>query len=191
MHGSCSPRRLPSPKLVALVLALCALPLQLAAQAAQNPTGTSSQLKPLSVPHLYWHFLIHQSELDAYAAKLTAEGYNGKALRDDMQIRLGFSDADYAPIRTSSQQLASELQPIEAQLQSLMKSPFWSPSQVQPLIAQREADINNVVYNLSNKLSAKNKAALESFMRSFFAPKAVSTAAVAKVSGSTSKEMQQ
>lgn len=168
-------RRLRLPKLAAVLLALCALPLQVTGQALQSQPSPSSQLQPVSLPHLYWHFLIHQSELDAFAAKLTAKGQDGQALRNDMQTRLGFSDADYAPIRTASQQLTAELQPIESQLKALQGS-AWSPNQVRALIAQRETYIRNAVYTLSIELSPQNKAALESFMTAFFAPKNVSAA---------------
>jgi hypothetical protein len=183
------PSRVLMPPILGFLLLLCASAHPAIGQQTQSQPNAPAQLKPVSLPHLYWHFLIHQSELDALAAKLTAKGQDGQALRNDMQTRLGFSDADYAPVRTASQQLASELQPVEAQLNALQGS-AWNPSQVQALIAQREADINNVVYNLSIELSAQNKVALESFMTGFFAPKNVSTA-VAPASSSTGKAVQQ
>jgi hypothetical protein len=160
--------------LTAAVLAtLGAWPLEAAAQAAPTQPSASSQLQPVSLPHLYWHFLIHQNELDVLAAQLTAQGQDGDALRNDFQTQLGFSDADYAPIRTSSQRLAAELAPIDAQLKALKGSP-GSAGQAQALIAQLESYVNNEVYNLSIELPAQNKAALEQFMRQFFAPKSIS-----------------
>jgi hypothetical protein len=131
------------------------------------------QLKPVSLQHLYWHFLIHQADLDAFAAKLQEKGDNGNALRNDLQNRLGFSDADYAPIRTSSQRLAAELKLLDEQLKALPHSPAGA-SQAQGLIAQRESCIDNEVYNLSLELSPQNKTALEKFMAQFFAPRRVS-----------------
>ena len=173
------------PPILGFLLLLCASAHPAIGQQTQSQPNASSQLKPVSLPHLYWHFLIHQSELDAFAAKLTAQGQDGQALRNDMQTRLSFSDADYAPIRTASQQLTSELQPIETQLKALQGS-AWNPSEVQALISQRETDINNEVHNLSTELSAQNKAALESFMTSFFAPKPV-TATVTPTSNTAGK----
>jgi len=149
------PSRVLMPPILGFLLLLCASAHPAIGQQTQSQPNAPAQLKPV---------LIHQSELDALAAKLTAKGQDGQALRNDMQTRLGFSDADYAPVRTASQQLASELQPVEAQLNALQGS-AWNPSQVQALIAQREADINNVVYNLSIELSAQNKAEIRFFRR--------------------------
>lgn len=176
------PRRIPSLPLLMLLFLPCANAHPAIGQQAQNPPSAASQLKPVSVPHLYWHFLIHQNELDTLAAKLTAEGKDGQALRNDLQTKLGFSDGDYAPIRTSSQQLAAELGPIEAQLKALRGSAS-NASQIQALFAQRESFIGNEVYNLSAELSAQNKAALETFMQNFFAPKNVSATVPAASKG--------
>jgi hypothetical protein len=182
-------RRVPMSPLLGLLLLLCVSTHPAIGQQVQSQPHAPVQLKPVSLPHLYWHFLIHQSRLDAFAAKLTAEGHDGQALRNDLQTRLGFSDTEYAPIRTASQQLATELQPIEAQLKALQGSTS-DPARVQALIAQREADINNVVYDLSIELSPQNKVTLERFMKNFFAPKTVSTAVV-RTSISTGKAAQQ
>jgi hypothetical protein len=160
------------PPILGFLLLLCASAHPAIGQQTQSQPNASSQLRPVSLPHLYWHFLVHQSELDAFAAKLDAQG-QAEGLRNDLQTQLGFSDADYAPIRTSSQRLAAELQPVEAQLTALQGS-AWNPSQVQALIAQREGYIGNEVQSLSTELSAKNKATLEAFMTQFFAPKSAS-----------------
>jgi hypothetical protein len=173
--------------LLGLLLFLCVSTHPAIGQQVQNQPNALSQVKPVSLPHLYWHFLIHQSELDALAAKLNANGKNGQVLRNDLQTRLGFSDADFAPIRTASQQLAAELQPIEAQLKAL-QGPAWDPTRVRDLIAQREADIDNVVYDLSIELTPKNKAALENFMTSFFAPKNVSAAFATTSNGKAAQQ---
>ena len=130
----------------------------------------NQQLQPISLSHLYWHFLIHQSFLDTMAARLQAEGKNGNAFRNDLQNRLGFSDADYAPIRTSSQRLASELKALNDQMKALGTS-HSDAVQMQTFIQQRDAYVNNEIYNLSIELSPQQKAALEKFMTSFFAPK--------------------
>jgi hypothetical protein len=172
--------RLKAPLLsAAILLTLHALPQRAAGQVS------SAQLQPISLPHLYWHFLIHQNELDVMAAQLDAQGKDGSGLRNDMQTRLGFSDADYAPIRSSSQRLAVELEPIDAQFK-VLQGPAWNGVQAQALTAQRETYIANEVYNLSLELTAQNKAALESFMTDFFAPKDITAA----VTG-TGQEVQQ
>jgi hypothetical protein len=165
-----------------LLFLLCASAHPAIGQQAQSQPSTAPQLQPVPLAHLYWHFLIHQNDLDTFAAKLTAEGKEGQALRNYLQTKLGFSDGDYAPIRTSSQRLAAELVPINTQLKSLHGSAS-NASQIQSLISQRETYIGNEVYNLSIELSAQNKAALEAFMRNFFAPKSVSAAVPATSNG--------
>jgi hypothetical protein len=107
---------------------------------------------------------------------MSAQGKDGTWLRNDLQTRLQFSDADFAPIRASSHELASELALINQQISSLQIS---NPSaaqiaQMQRLVAQREADINAELLVLTQALSPQKRAALESFMTQFFAPKSLS-----------------
>ena len=162
------------PKYLVLLLMLGAsAPLIIGQQMQSQPNASTTNLKPVSLPHLYWHFLIHQSRLDAFAAKLDAEGRGGDAIRNDLQRRLGFTDAEYAPIRASSKRLAAELKPIEAQLQSL-QGHAGDSSQAMTLIAEREIYINKEINTLSTELSPQNKAKLEKFMTQFFAPKNIS-----------------
>jgi hypothetical protein len=98
MHTSKSlHRRIASPPLLGLLFLLCACAHLAIGQQTQSQPNASSQLKPVSLPHLYWHFLIHQSELDAFAAKLDAQG-QAEGLRNDLQTQLGFSDGDYAAV---------------------------------------------------------------------------------------------
>jgi hypothetical protein len=161
------------PYAATVLIALVALLPAAIGQAAQNPSGATPQFRPASLPHLYGHFLIHQNELDVMAAKLKAEGKADDTLRNDFQTRLGFSDDDFTPIRTSSRRLAAELAPIEAELKALPRNGM-SADQAHTLATQRESYINNEVYNLSVELSPQNKARLEQFMTQFFAPKKIS-----------------
>ncbi len=72
-----SPPRASMLKLVAVLLAMFALPLLAAGQAVQSQTSAAPQPQPVSLPHLYWHFLIHQSDLDSLAAKLSSGTADG------------------------------------------------------------------------------------------------------------------
>ena|SRR5208337_563033 len=151
---------------------LCVSTLQAIGQSTWTQANAPSQPKPVSLPHLYWHFLIHQNDLDNMATKLEAKGRDGNPLRNDLQTRLGFSDADFAPVRTSSQRLASEMSELNEQMKALQPSPSNAP-QFKALLAQRESFINNEVYSLSLELSPQNKATLEKFMAQFFAPRQI------------------
>jgi hypothetical protein len=184
------PRRISLPKLLVLLLLSCASVHLAIGQQTQSQPNTSHRLTPVSLPHLYWHFLIHQSVLDAAAAQVNVQGNDGNALRNDLQTRLGFSDADYAPIRTSSQRLAAELKPIDAQLKALPHTAA-SAGAVRVLIAQREAYIASEVYNLAQELSPENKAALEAFMTKFFQPRPLTVQPSSPASQPTGKAVTQ
>jgi hypothetical protein len=165
-------RKFLSPPFLAMLLALCVLSYRAIGQSAQTQTKPSSHPEPVSLPHLYWHFLVYQNFLDNKAAGLAAQGKNGELMRNDLQSRLKFSDVDYAPIRTSSQRLASEIKALDEQAKEIHGSGSSSYSgQMSGLAAQREADINNEIYNLTRELSPQNKAALDAFLVQFFAPK--------------------
>jgi hypothetical protein len=162
-----------------LLALLCQGHLGVAQQAGAQQTQPSHtpKLQPLSVPHLYWHFLIYLNVLDRKADEFTAHGKDHGWLRNDLQTRLQFSDTEFAPIRASSQRLASELVPINQQIQSLqsIQPSASNTAQVKSLINQRELAINNEIANLTQSLSPQKRAKLEAFMAQFFAPKIFTT----------------
>lgn len=159
------------------IMAVATLLMQVASSSAQQQAAVGqAQIKALSLPHLYWHFLVHVSFLDKSADEMSAQGRDGTWLRNDLQTRLQFSDADFAPIRVSSQRLASELTTLNQQINSL-QSPSPSASkvaQIKALSAQRETYINAEIMVLTQTLSPQKRAALEAFMTQFFAPKTLS-----------------
>jgi len=145
--------------------------------AQQTQSSQAPQLQPLSLPHLYWHFLIYVSVLDKKADQFAAQGEGGEWLRSDLQSRLQFSDADFAPIRASSQRLASQMAALNEQLNSLKSVPpsASKAAQIKALVNQRESAINNEIAALTHALSPQKRAALEAFMTQFFAPKRSAT----------------
>src|SRR5271166_6490068 len=127
------------------IMAIAMLLMQVAISSAQQrAAGVQTQIKPLPLSHLYWHFLVHVNDLDKKADEMSAQGRDGSWLRNDLQSRLQFSDAEFAPIRASSQRLAPEIATINQQMTSLQTSnPTASQlAQIRALIAQREAAIN-------------------------------------------------
>lgn len=147
-----------------------------AQQSPQPSNGGTSQLTPVSLPHLYWHFLVYLNFLDTKADELTAQGKSSDWLRNDLQTRLGFSDADFAPIRVSSQRLAPQAATFNEQIKALKGQAPSAANQAQllSLVAQREAAINAEIGVLRQELSPEKRAALEAFMTQFFAPKKLS-----------------
>ena len=140
----------------------------------QRPLSvTNNPLRPLPLAHLYWHFLVYQNHLDTVAAAQSAQGQDGSWLSGDLQRRMGFSDADFAPIRASSVRLSSELQALAAQATAIQTAGASSSNsaQLKALATQREADINAEIASLKQALSPAKITAFETFITQFFAPK--------------------
>jgi hypothetical protein len=188
-------RKLPLPLLLSLLLVSCAWPHQAMGQSAQTQPNAPSQLKPLSLPQLYWSFLSYQNHLDTLAAQLQAKGQDAGWMRDDLQKKLGFSDADFTPIRTSSQRLTSKMTKLSEQVKQIQASGSSMSASAQSsvltaLTKQRQADLDSEIYNLTLELSAENKTSLEKFIKDFFAPKKIAFRAPVSSGLSTGKAAQ-
>ena len=134
--------------------------------------GVQQQPQPVSLPHLYWHFLVYQNHLDTVAAAQSAQGQDGSWLSGDLQRRMGFSDADFAPIRASSVRLSSELQALAAQATAIQTAGASSSNsaQLKALATQREADINAEISYLKQNVSPDKIKAFEAFLTQMFSP---------------------
>lgn len=144
------------------------------AQQQQSSSGLS-QPASLSLPHLYWHFLIYQNHLDREAAAQAAIGKDGSWLRNHFQQKLEYSDADFAAIRTSSARLTAEVNALNAQAAAIMAAGHSSTSiaQLKALTATREADINAEVAYLRQTLSPEKIAKFEALLVQLFSTKNV------------------
>lgn len=122
--------------------------------------------------HLYWHFLVYQNHLDTKAAELDAHGKNGNPMRSHLQHILGLSDADYAPIRTSSVRLTAKVKDLDAQAAAIRSAGPSSSSldQLKALTVQRETDINAEISFLKQTLPPDKIRAFEAFLTQFFSP---------------------
>jgi hypothetical protein len=138
----------------------------------QQPSRKPLQVRPVSLAHLYWHFLVYQNHLDTKAAATTVGGRDGTGMRNLLQKQLGCSDADFAPIRTSSARLTAEVQALDAQAATIRAAGPSSTSfdQLHALTVQREADINAEISYLKQNLSPGRINALEAFLTKFFSP---------------------
>ncbi|MGA1982949.1 MAG: hypothetical protein ABSG84_10760 [Acidobacteriaceae bacterium] len=140
-------------------------PVQQSAQIGQ------AQRQP-PIEHYYWHFLLHQNELDNWAAAQAAKGYDSSAVRNHFQVSLGFSDADYSLIRASSVRLATEVKALSAQAAAIKAAGQGSTSnaQLNALSVTREKEIKAEVAYLRDNLSPEKIALLEAVMVHFFSP---------------------
>jgi hypothetical protein len=159
-----------------ITLMLCGLSLttmgQTMATQPQQPTKGPSQLRPLSLPHLYWHFLVYVNHLDTKSLEVDAKGKNGKLMRNYLQGRLHFADVDFAPIRTSSGRLTAEVKDVDAKAVAIQKTGASSANldQLKALTVQREADINAEMIYLKQTLPPDKIKAFESFITQFYSP---------------------
>jgi len=149
-------------------VALC----QSAPVQGHRPSRAASQPKPLSLAHLYWHFLVYQNHLDAKAAELDSQGKSGSLMRHYLQQRLGLTDSEFQPIRTSSARLSVEVKDLDGQAMAIHATGPSSSSQDQlkALTLQREARIDDEVTFLRQALPPEKVKAFEAFLVQFFSP---------------------
>ena len=142
----------------------------------QQPSNATSQIRPISLEHLYWHFLTLQNYLDTKSVELESNGKDGRGLRNNLQKQLGWSNEDYAFIRTSSVRLTAKLKDLDAKAAAIKSADISSSSheQLKALTVQRETSINSEITFLRHNLSPDKIRAFEFFLIQFFAPKPVS-----------------
>ncbi len=158
--------------ILSFMLLSCGLLYPAVSQTTQSTQATTlRQARPHVIPieHYYWHYLVHQYQLDQIAAAREAKGQDGKWLRNHLQTSLGFSDADYAAVRISSKRLATELNAINAQAATIRAAGPSSAGfeQLKSLTAQREVKLNAEVSYIRQTLPPAKPAAFEVFMVQF------------------------
>ena len=131
-----------------------------------------SKIRPVSLEHLYWHFLVLQDFIDTKAAEQEAQGRDGNGLRHDLQKALGWPAADYAPIRTSSVRLAAKIKDLDKQAKEIAAGgkTLSSQDQLKALTVQRESAISAEITYLKQNLSAEQVSIFEIFLTRFFSP---------------------
>jgi hypothetical protein len=162
--------------LLVFMLTTCALPHPAMGQATttqqQQPSNTPSYFRPVPLAHLYWHFLVLQNFLDTKAAEQKSRGKDGSGLRNQLQKKVRLSDADFAPIRTSSARLTVKVKDLDAQAVAIQKTGA-SPSnrdRLKALTVQRETDINAEISYLKKNMSPEQIKSFEAFLTQFFSP---------------------
>lgn len=139
------------------------------------PTAYRVQQK-IPIAHYYWHFLIHQNDVDRLATLRTAKGLDGTWMRNHLQMGVGFSDVDYGPVRISASRLGAELNALDTQAKTIRAgvSSIQAAGQLHSLAIQQEADISAEVTYLQSTLSPAKITIFEAYMVSFFSPVKVS-----------------
>jgi hypothetical protein len=178
------------------ILTACSLVHPAMAQfTSQQPplsSGAAIQQKPIPIEHLYWYFLVYQNHLDTKAAELATQGKNGDSVRNALQNKLGWSDADYAVLRGSASRLAVDANAIAAQTVAIRPGgqSVSNPAQLGALRTQRNAHLNNEVTTIRNLLPSDKVVAFESFLTRFFIQTGPSAHPVAASGQAISKGVQ-
>ena len=156
--------------LLSIVLLNSALMHSAIGQSQQTQQSSSGSSQPVPLAHLYWHFLSYQNHLDTVAAAQAAQGKDGTVLRGLMQARLGFPDADFAFVHTSSVRLTGEVQALNAQVAVIEATGTSATIQTQlsALSAQREAYISAEISYLQQNLSPAEITILQNFLYQIF-----------------------
>jgi len=135
-----------------------------------------------SLPHLYWHLLMYQNHLDKTAADREKQGKEAAWLRNHLQEWLGFTDAEFAPIRESAVRLEKTIAGIDAKAQAIIKAgraqygkgllpagaqpPGWDD--LKELNQERETAITDEIAKLNDALGEDNAAKLQAYIEKEF-----------------------
>ena len=170
---------------IGLLLSACAItavgqssPVQ---QQTHMPQGYT-QPRPVSLAHLYWHFLVYQHHLDESAVEHEKQGKDGLWLRNYLQNKLGFTDEQFAPIRESADRLTAKVKDLDSKARMIAASdresrkkglvapdtPAPGLEQLKALTIERETDINYEIESLNHALSEKDATTLRTFLQQRF-----------------------
>lgn len=123
-------RRWPQSPVVAFHRGKAALSIAAMFLLLAGSVGVSQSVKPIvpaeqkvsaSLPHLYWHFLMVQNHLDRTAATREQQGRDGKWLSNHFQKQLGFTDAQFAPVRSAALHLEPALEDIRSKVKTIVQ----------------------------------------------------------------------
>jgi len=162
---------------------LCLMTASLAFGQGPYPVTASGPSTRVSLPHLYWHFLMYQNHLDQAAAQHEANGKDGTWLSNHFEQKLGFTDAQFAIVRAAAQRLAPEIRALDAQAKAFIDADHAAnprqpgsrppsrptPPQITALMHQHEAVIQQEVTNLKRALGPDLAARLDNFLQTQFA----------------------
>jgi hypothetical protein len=134
--------------------------------------AAKTQAHPVSLEHLYWHFLVYQNHLDTKADEFSAQGKDSTLMRGHLEKQLGFSDGDFAPIRKSSKRLSAEINALDAKAATFRAEPLSTDrfNKLHALTLEREADIQAEIAYLKQTLSPAQISQLEAFLTQLFSP---------------------
>jgi hypothetical protein len=171
---------------------------------SQSPEGlkhlkprAETQTRPVSLPHLYWHFLLYQHHLDQLAVEHEKQGKDGGWLRTYLQTKLSMTDTEFQPIRESADRLDSETTALNAKAHATVAAARAAISKdgsastgaeqarrdLQNLTAERETAINAEIDTLNASLGPEAAAVLKHYITNDFSK----TVSIVRVDPATAK----
>lgn len=150
----------------------------------QPQSASATNRRPVPLPMLYRHFLAYQSHLDEVGAQLDREGKDGSEFRDHYQQKLGFTNDDFAPVRSGALRLNATLKDEDAKIKAVIDaaraqhprkvaSPFDLPpvpEELKQLQKERDKIIQQEVDRLNAELGPERAAKLQTLIQNDFAP---------------------
>ena len=141
-----------------------------------TPTPLTVKKGPVPPTILWYHFLLSVNHNDRAAAKRQLVGKDGTWLRNLHQVKLGFADDQFVPIRTTAQKMAAELMDIGGKIRTFEQAgqPLLPGSPLPPdlaaLMQQRKTVIWGEVSNLQSALGPDLTAKLDGYIKNCIAP---------------------
>jgi hypothetical protein len=136
--------------------------------------------RPVPPSHLYWHFLMSVTRNDRLAEKRDKQGRNGAWLHNFQQHQLGWTDEEFAPIRTTAQRLEADLKELDAQAKALIDTDHTEhPLQpethagLKEAREQHKAEFDTEVTNLRHALGPSAADRLDIYIQTHIDPKSM------------------
>lgn len=150
----------------------------------QTQIPAPANRRPVPLPILYRHFLAYQNHLDSVGIALNKKGEDGAEFRDHFQRLLGFSDSDFAAVRTTAVRLEAKLKEHDAKIKAVIdtaraRSPRIVrraadlppvPPELKQLQKERETIVEDEITQLNAALGPTRAAKLQSVIENDFAP---------------------
>jgi hypothetical protein len=144
------------------------------------PAGTvRNPQNPVPLHLLYRHFFAYQNHLDQIAAEDFQQGKDGSEFRDHYQTALGFTPAQFAPVRSAARRLAAELKVHDEKIKAVIdeyraQNPRDAsgrsevplpPAELGQLQQERDTIIKNAIARMNASLGPVRAAKLQSYIQ--------------------------
>jgi hypothetical protein len=149
---------------------------------ARPPVTVNPKISQAPMSHLYRNFLLYQNHLDRAAADRESHGQDGSGLRNLLQVRLGFTSAEFSIVRAKGLRLESELKDVNTRMMTAANQyrassaraslqtqvPLIAPAALNDLVKEREDLLQQEMEDLNRQLGPEASAKLQSVVEQIF-----------------------